>query len=303
MKAFLKNFFALLLLPLLIVRRFYYWHYSNKSKLPGKEFAKFGFNLGNKLLLKGKISLSLLLRPVSIVRYFEFDFASRNVQPMDGMKILDVSSPYLFGFYQSSLVSLDYFYINPDIKDLANVISLSEKIKFNANYKAQPMDALNLEYPDHYFDKVFSISVIEHINDDGDSEAMKEIWRVLKPGGIFSLTVPVKKKYEIEYRDKDEYNLNPEKKSSEYFFQRLYDKQKIDERLLFSLTNYEIINKKVFGVNEKNFYTEYKNRWLNYSYWETVKDPYYITNKFSYFDDIDDLKDIGVIGLTIRKVK
>jgi len=165
------------------------------------------------------------------------------------------------------------------------------------------MDALNLDYPDQYFDRVFSISVIEHISYDGDSEVMKEIWRVLKPEGIFVLTVPVKKIYEIEYRDKDEYNLNPEKKSSKYFFQRLYDKQKIEERLLFSLSNYEVINKKVLGVNEKNFYTEYKKRWLKYSFWETVKDPYYIINKFSYFDDIDDLNDIGVIGLTIRKLK
>jgi len=303
MKIFLKNLFIVLLLPLLFIKRFYYWYHSNKADFPGKKFAEFGFKLGYQLLFKGKISLSLLLRPVSIVRYFEFDFTNRNAQLMSGLKILDVSSPYLFGFYQSSLISLDYYYINPDKKDLANVISLSEKIEFNAHYKAQPMDALNLDYPDQYFDRVFSISVIEHISYDGDSEVMKEIWRVLKPEGIFVLTVPVKKIYEIEYRDKDEYNLNPEKKSSKYFFQRLYDKQKIEERLLFSLSNYEVINKKVLGVNEKNFYTEYKKRWLKYSFWETVKDPYYIINKFSYFDDIDDLNDIGVIGLTIRKLK
>ena len=73
------------------------------------------------------------------------------------------------------------------------------------------------------------------------------------------LTVPVKKKYEIEYRDKDEYNLNPEKKSSEYFFQRIYDKQKIDERLLFSITNFEIINKKYLVANEKIFIPNTKN--------------------------------------------
>jgi len=290
------------LLPLLILRKYYYWNFSEKSKLPGKEFAEFGFKFGSKLLLKGKISPRLLLNPVSIVRYFEFDYANINSQLGDRIKVLDISSPYLFGFYQSIKNSLNYHYINPDQRDLANVISLSAKIKFKGDYLTQKMDALNLSYSNDYFDRVISISVIEHIANNGDSEAIKEIWRVLKPDGLFILTVPVKKNFEIEYRDKDEYNLSPEKKSTEYFFQRIYDKQKIEERLLSSIDNYEIISKKVFGVIEKGFYSEYKKRWMKYSYWETVKDPYYITNKFSYFHDIDDLEDIGVIGLTIKKL-
>lgn len=302
MKPYLKNFLTLLFLPLLILKRYYYWNFSNKSKLPGKEFAEFGFKLGSKLFFKGKISPRLLLNPVSIVRYFEFDFTDKCLQLMHGMKILDVSSPYLFGFYQSDKSELEYHYINPDQRDLANVISLSSKTRFTGNYIAQKMDALKLIYPDNHFDRVISISVIEHIADNGDSVAVKEIWRVLKPNGLFILTVPVKKNFEIEYRDKDEYNLSPEKKSTEYFFQRIYDKQKIEKRLLSSIDNYEIISKKVFGVIEKGFYSEYKKRWIKFSYWETVKDSYYITNKFSYFNDIDDLEDIGVIGLTIKKL-
>ena len=302
MKSYLKNFLTLLFLPLLILKRYYYWNLSDKSKLPGKEFAEFGFKLGSKLFFKGKFSPRLLLNPVSIVRYFEFDFTNKCLQLMNGMKILDVSSPYLFGFYQSDKSELEYHYINPDQRDLANVISLSSRTRFTGNYIAQKMDALKLIYPDNHFDRVISISVIEHIADNGDSDAVKEIWRVLKPNGLFILTVPVKKNFEIEYRDKDEYNLNPEKISAEYFFQRVYDKQKIEERLLSSIDNYEIISKKVFGVIEKGFYSEYKKRWIKFSYWETVKDPYYISNKFSYFNDIDDLEDIGVIGLTIKKL-
>ena len=53
---------------------------------------------------------------------------------------------------------------------------------------------------------------------------------------------------------------------------------------------------------KKDFTPNTRKRWIKYSYWETVKDPYYISNKFSYFNDIDDLEDIGVIGLTIRKL-
>jgi len=302
MSSVVKNLFVLILFPLLILKRFYFWYRTDNSNLPGKAFAEFGFMLGRKLLLKGNFSPKLLLNPVSIVRYFEFDYVNRNLQTVAGSRILDVSSPYLFGFYQSTKIDSDYYYTNPDLRDLNNVISLSKKIKFKANYIADKIDALNLPFPNNYFDAVLSISVIEHINDEGDSLAMKEIWRVLKPGGKLILTFPVKKVYATEYRDKDEYNLNVEKKSGKYFFQRIYDEQKIEERLLSSINNYEIISKKVFGVTEKNFYSNYKERWMKYSYWETVKDPYYISKKFSYFPEIENLEDIGVLGLTIKKL-
>lgn len=303
MKYSVKNFSIIILFPILFIRRIYYWHKTEKSKLPGIQFAAFGFNIARKLFFKGKIVPRLLLNPVSIVRYFEFDFANKNFQSHNEIKVLDVSSPYLFGFYQISKNSLEYNYINPDLNDLSNVISLSEKINNNLNYKIHQMNVLELAFPNEYFDRVISISVIEHILDNGDSAAMREIWRVLKPGGDFILTLPVKKEFEIEYRDRDEYNLNPEKKSDLYFFQRIYDNQKIQERLLSSITNYEILSIEVFGCDEKEFYTEYKRRWMKFSYWETVKDPYYISTKFSCYNNINELKDIGVIGLTIKKLK
>jgi len=303
MKSLSKNLLVLILFPVLILRRIYYWDRADKSTLPGTQYGEFGFKLGKKLLYKFKFSPRLLLNPVSIVRYFEFDFVNSSLNFQNGNKILDVSSPYLFGFYASSNYQLEYNYVNPDKKDLANVNSLSTKMIFKDKYITKLMDALNLTYPDNYFDRVISISVIEHINDEGDSLAIKEIWRVLKTNGLFSFTVPAKKEFETEYRNKDEYNLNPEKKSEKYFFQRIYDKQKIEERLLSSISNYEIIQQKIFGAKEKLFYSEYKERWMKFNYWETVKDPYYISTKFSNFNNIDDLEDIGVIGLTIRKLK
>jgi SAM-dependent methyltransferase len=303
MKSLSKNLLVLILFPVLILRRIYFWNRVDKSKLPGAQFAEFGFDLGIKLLYKFKLSPRLLLNPVSIVRYFEFDFVNSSLDFQNRNKILDVSSPYLFGFYASSKYQLEYNYVNPDERDLANVNSLSAKMNFKGKYFPKPMDALNLSFPDNYFDKIISISVIEHIKDEGDSNAVKEIWRTLKTGGLFSFTVPVTKNFEIEYRNRDEYNLDKNDKANKYFFQRIYDKQKIEERLLTSISNYEIIQQKIFGAKEKEFYSEYKERWIKFNYWETVKDPYYIANKFSNFNDIDDLEDIGVIGITIRKLK
>ena len=303
MKLFTKHYISILLLPVLILKKIYFWHKTNKSILPGKRYAEYGFEIAGKLLQKGEISLKLILVPVSIFRYFEFDYASKYLSLNENDKILDVSSPYLFGFYQSNLYSIDYHYINPDKKDLSNVISFSKRLEFKATYSAKEIDVLNLPFENGIFDKIVSISVIEHIAEDGDSLAMEEMWRVLKPGGLLLLSFPVKKEFEIEHKEKDLYNLNIEKKSGVYFFQRIYDEQNIKERLLSSIDNFEIIGKEIFGAITKEFYNEYKRRWIKYSYWETVKDPYYITKYFTRFSNINELEDIGVMGLTIKKIK
>ena len=291
------------LLPLLPFKTIYYWKKANTRDLPGREFAKFGFKSGFSLLRKGTLSLKLLFNPVSIVRYFEFDFAFSKLNLTDHKRILDVSSPYLFGFFISDKYDCTYSYINPDNNDLRNVKSLANKFKFNGNYSTDSLDATKLPFQDNIFDYIVSISVIEHIAEDGDSNVMEEMWRLLKPGGELIITLPVKKKFEIEYRDSDVYNLNTDKNSDRYFFQRIYDADKIKERLLSSINNFEIVEQKVFGETVEGFYNKYKIKWIKYGYWETVKDPYYIANFFSYFSKIDELVDMGVIGLRIKKIK
>ena len=53
----------------------------------------------------------------------------------------------------------------------------------------QHMDARELHYEDESFDGVFCSSSIEHFGDEGDIQrALAEIWRVLKPGGIVSIS-------------------------------------------------------------------------------------------------------------------
>jgi SAM-dependent methyltransferase len=51
------------------------------------------------------------------------------------------------------------------------------------------MNALALSYDDERFDGVFCSSSIEHFGDKSDvRQALAEIWRVLKPGGVVSLS-------------------------------------------------------------------------------------------------------------------
>ena len=59
----------------------------------------------------------------------------------------------------------------------------------------QHMDARSLRYPDDFFDGVFSSSSIEHVGEMADvANAAYEMGRVLKPGGILSLSTEIRLK-------------------------------------------------------------------------------------------------------------
>lgn len=57
----------------------------------------------------------------------------------------------------------------------------------------QHMDALDLRYPDGYFDAIFSSSSIEHFSPslDGIALAASQMGRVLKPGGLLTCSTEV----------------------------------------------------------------------------------------------------------------
>lgn len=67
------------------------------------------------------------------------------------------------------------------------------------NFHFERGDIMNTDYPDNFFDHIYEVSTFEHIgmagrygvlrNDmEGDIKAMKEVFRILKPGGSFLLT-------------------------------------------------------------------------------------------------------------------
>lgn len=59
----------------------------------------------------------------------------------------------------------------------------------------------NLPFPDAEFDVVCALDVIEHIDDD--AAAVRELWRVCKPGGLLVVTVPA---YEWLWSEHDDIN-------------------------------------------------------------------------------------------------
>lgn len=84
--------------------------------------------------------------------------------------------------------------LTPWIKDrLANVLT-GDLADAAADLR---LDARKLDLPNESFDYVHASHVLEHVDDDG--AAIAEIWRVLAPGGIAMLAVPILAPKTVEY--------------------------------------------------------------------------------------------------------
>lgn len=69
---------------------------------------------------------------------------------------------------------------------------------FGVNVKVDFCDARDLFYEDRRFDKIFCVSVLEHIPNEEDKKALGEIHRVLANNGIFVGTVDLRQSVYID---------------------------------------------------------------------------------------------------------
>ncbi len=117
----------------------------------------------------------------------------------EGQNILDIGgASTAFNFYLASLgckvTIIDNDWNNVGIIYNANYVAR----KMNWDLKALDLDAEKpLPFPDNYFDRVFSICVIEHLTSQGRRTLMKELGRVLKPGGIMAMSTDYDHKREV----------------------------------------------------------------------------------------------------------
>jgi SAM-dependent methyltransferase len=156
------------------------------------------------------------------------------LRPEAGERVLDIGSPKLASVFiwhrlEAEVYATDLF---PYFFDEYSLYSERlKRIGSDSGYHIEQQDARCLRYPDCYFDKVYSISTIEHIEDEGDSQAMREIARVLKVGGICCLTVPFAPQYR---EDSIEYDLYYKKGApgQPVFWQRRYDVEALQSRLI-----------------------------------------------------------------------
>ncbi len=255
--------------------------YAVISRLPGMRFDL----CGRKLALKGFLARSpgqnfrLLLNPVSCIRYFEFDFVRRHLGESGKGKMLDVSSPRLLSLWAGDADRFQVTMVNLDVSDLVETRRLCDLE--GAQIQLDVATALHLPYPDNNFDVLISISVIEHINGVGDGQALDEFIRVVRPGGRIILTCPVAGAYYEEYRSSDPYGTQEtDAESGLYFFQRFYDEESINLRLLNNNRQVQVVKKEYFLEHPSGWFEKYIQSQLQKGLSITVKDPWLMCKHF-----------------------
>ena len=186
--------------------------------------------------------LYLLVRPIDYWRVREYPLALEYLSPQKDEWTLDIGSPKLLSAYLADhcgvhVVALDVF----DDKGLTDTAFFA-RATGNPRLHVLIGDGRKLPFGDASFDKVYSISVLEHVNppQGGDQTALKEIARVLKPGGSLVVTFPFSPSYFEEYRQDDVYDRKSGGKDEKLFYQRHHDAATL-RTLLDSLPEFDVV--------------------------------------------------------------
>ncbi|MDD5226950.1 MAG: methyltransferase domain-containing protein [Candidatus Omnitrophica bacterium] len=128
------------------------------------------------------------IRMEEILEIFEYDRVKKQMEIFlrflpKGEKILEGGcglAPYLIRLRQLGydVEGIDY-----------NKEPIEKVLAFDPSLPVQVGDVTHISYPNDFFGAYISLGVIEHFT-DGPGKAIREAYRVLKPGGVFVLMVP-----------------------------------------------------------------------------------------------------------------
>jgi SAM-dependent methyltransferase len=240
----------------------------------------------------------LFVFPMDSVRYFEFNFVWDVLASHSIHSYLDVSSPRLFPLMlvmKNQELHADL--INPDAQDLTVTRNLATSLNLQRRCDFHNCLISSAPFEPGSFDVVTSISVVEHIPDD--TEAVRKMWGLLKPGGRLLLTVPCAATAGDEFIDKNEYGVLEPDEDGLFFFQRFYDEQLLADNIFTVIgapDRYSVYGEKTPGTYHSNQRSKMADP--EYPSW---REPYMMAKDYGYFDSVSDLPGIGVIGMEFVK--
>lgn len=136
------------------------------------------------------------------IKYEHFHRYALAAEQVAGLRVLDIASGEGYGsaMLADAAASVDGVDISPEAVGAANVrYGRPEKLKFHVG------DAAAIPFGDATFDAVVSFETIEHIPSPKD--LLREIKRVLKPGGFAMISTPNKSVYNRGLKEPNHFHL------------------------------------------------------------------------------------------------
>lgn len=200
-------------------------------------------SLGVRRLLRHGYQREALVRvvvPLDPSRYLELPWVLEELAPTAGERVVDLASPKLLAVHLARrgvhVSTIDV--LEREIAAWRRLAAGERNLSFEVG------DGRALAHADASFDHGYSISVIEHIEEPGDEQALAELARVVRPGGRVALTLPYASAYREDWRDRPAYVDRAGDEAGRYFFQRHYDDERL-ERLVAAVPELELVRSSV----------------------------------------------------------
>ncbi len=143
--------------------------------------------------------------PLDPSRYLELPWAIERLGARPGERVLDLASPKLLAVVLARqgvrVTSVDQLE-----REIETWQALAGDVP---GLELRVADGRSLPFEDASFDHAYSISVLEHIEEPGDAEALRELARVVRPGGRVLVTLPHAQTYREDWRDAPVYANEP----------------------------------------------------------------------------------------------
>jgi len=120
------------------------------------------------------------------LRLWEYSGAIINSHLDRRMKVLDAGGTGTIFSYYMAMEGCEVHTIDLSEDKVKDAVMLTEKLGLNMRHTNSRIE--DIDYPDCFFDAIYSICVIEHNNREDQKRLMRNLARMLKHGGVLVVT-------------------------------------------------------------------------------------------------------------------